>query len=286
MWKLGKEYLQGEQETDCDKPSSIIFIIVGSLALYFAVKFIYLFLLYPFTPHEIGAGGYTGLQSFYVGFISFSSVAIPFLPVLIHLRRTLNCSFTNVFLGKNRFSMIWFFASIAATWAVNFFVLIYFGCKFRSFFPPLDQVIPILLLTLTILFQSLAEELVFRGYFSKAVYLRGLGIISVFIIIPFTFALYHHQFSPDAFLGYFEFGVFFSYFSLRTGGLQLSTAVHFANNSFVVLGGNWIMRTGQSDLLLLQTVEMMVMALLLETVLLISKMRSRNAGDVSSIGNK
>jgi membrane protease YdiL (CAAX protease family) len=156
-----------------------------------------------------------------------------------------------------------------------------FGREYRGAFPSADQVILIPFLLVAILLQSMAEELVFRGYFSKAVYLFSRSIVPVFVVIPVLFALYHKQFNPVMLLIYCLMGVFHSYVTLRTGGLQVSTALHFANNSFGVLCGNVIKPASLSNTHLLasalvQAVEIVVIALLLEAALRIFGMRGRN----------
>jgi len=286
MWNWGKEYLQIGWDPDSERPSffGIIGNIVGSFALLYGSAFVVSLLLHTFIPSDINNGINPEAKGVYLGAVRFFSAALANIPVLIHLRRTHNWSFKNVFFGKSRFGLVWFFATIVATWAGLILVHIFFGGKFHWFIPNSDSIIPISLLAVAILFQSTAEELVFRGYFSKAVYLLGRGLIPVFITIPLSFSLYHLRFDPAVFLVYLEFGLLFSYLSLRTGGLQLSTAVHFANNSFVVLAGYWIIPTGTANVLLAETIAMIVIILLVETALRISKMSGRSADDLSATG--
>jgi membrane protease YdiL (CAAX protease family) len=280
MWKRGTQYLQIGWDPDSDRPSvfAVMGNIVGSLAFFYGAALV-VSLLMRLVPFDMDRS-FAGSKSFYASIISFASTALAFLPVLLHLRRSLNCSIADVFFGKNR-NPFWFFAGIAITWTILVLGQISVGGKIRWSSPTPEQTILLVPLLLAILFQSTAEELAFRGYFSKAVYLLGRGLIPVFVIVPLAFFLYHQQFNYAAFLFYGGLGVFYSYLSLRTGGLQLSAGAHFANNSFVVLAGNWIVQTQQSNLLLLDGVEMIVVALLLEFALRLSK--SAHADDVSFI---
>ena len=252
--------------------------IVGSLAFFYGSALV-VSLLIGLVPFDMDRS-FTGSKSFYAAIIGFTSTALAFLPVLLHLRRSLKCSIADVFFGKNR-NPFWFFAGIAVTWTILVLGQISAGGRIRWSSPTPEQTILMVPLLLAILFQSTAEELAFRGYFSKAVYLLGRGLIPVFVIVPLAFFVYHQQFNYAAFLVYGGLGVFYSYLSLRTGGLQLSAGAHFANNSFAVLAGNWIVQTRQPNLLLLYAVELIVMALLLEFALRLSKLL--HADDVSFI---
>jgi membrane protease YdiL (CAAX protease family) len=286
MWKSGIAYLQIGWDPSHEKPSffGILGIIIGSAALFFASLVVCTLLFRGFIPVEIKRGPFTEGLGLYPIALYFLSVALGFLPVLIHLRRKLNCSFTDAFLGRNKVNLPLFLASVAATWATYALFQIIFGQEFRWAFPNADQVIPILFLLVFVLFQSAAEELVFRGYFSKAIYSFGRSIFPVFVVIPVTFALYHQKFDPVMLLVYCEAGVLHSYLSLRTGDLQVSTALHFANNSYAVLTGNVmkaasLSNTGLLASVLAQAMKFVVIALLLETALRIWGMRGRKADE-------
>lgn len=269
MWNLGKAYLQIGWDPFREKLGifDIFGNIIASVFLFFASLCVFTLFSSVFIPEHPRGTAYTGLQALYAASQPFLYTVIGFLPALMHLRRTLNCSFTDMFLGKSRFNLIWFLASIAVTWVTYVLVQLFFGIEYRWSFSGADQVIPMLLLLVAILFQSMVEELIFRGYFSKAVYLLGRSIVLIFVVIPLSFALAHLQFERVALLVYCEMGVFFSYLSLRTGSLLVPTAVHFASNSFAVFAMDFATVTGKSSVLLVLTAEMLVIAFFLEAAL-------------------
>lgn len=283
MWDSGKAYLQIGWDPSRERPGAftILGLIIGSAVLFLASLFVCSLLFDGFIPAEIKSGPFTEGLGLYAISLYFLFIALGFLPVLLHLRRKLNCSFTDAFLGRNRLNLPLFFASVAATWATYALFQMALG-KFRWAFPNADQVIPTLFLLVFVLFQSAAEELVFRGYFSKAIYFFSRSIFLVFIVIPVTFALYHQKFDPLMLLVYCEAGVFHSYLSLRTGDLQVSTAFHFANNSFAVLSGSVMKAVSLSntqllEVALVQTARIVVIALLFEAALRIFGMRERSS---------
>jgi membrane protease YdiL (CAAX protease family) len=282
MWDLGKAYLEIGWNSSRERPSvfTILGIVIGSALLFLASLIVCSLLFRGFIPEQIKGGLYTKGSGLYRVLPIFLSVALGFLPVLMHLRRKLNCSFTDAFLGKNRLNLPWFLGTVAVTWATYALVEMSFDHGFRWAFPSADQVILIPFLLVAILFQSMAEELFFRGYFSKALYFFGRSIVPVFVVSPVLFALYHQQFNPVMLLYYGGVGVFYSYVSLRTGGLQISTALHFSNNSFAVLAGSLVNPASLSNPQLLQVglvraVQIVVTALLLEAALRFWGMRER-----------
>lgn len=193
------------------------------------------------------------------------------IPVLMYLRRTVHCSFLSIFCGIKKFGWLWSFTSIIVSWFILIFVRICFGFKFQWMFPNGDQYIIIFLLIVTITAQSFVEEVIFRGYLSKAIYISFRRVMAVFVSVPIMFTLYHLEFTLVLFLLYLEGGIFFSYLAMRTGGLQLSTAVHVAINAFAVLGGNFVAPVGRPNILLLQTIALMAMAFLLEAGMFVAR---------------
>jgi membrane protease YdiL (CAAX protease family) len=291
MWNLGRAYLQIGWGASDERPGffSVLGIIIGSAVLLYASAFVCSLVFLGFSPVKIKSGADIGGQGLSSIALFFLFAALCILPVLLHLRRKLNCSFTDMFLGKNQFNLPWFLGTVAVTWATYVLVGMCFALVQTSSghdhswaLPHIDQPILIPFLLVAILLQSTAEEMVFRGYFSKAVYLFSRSIVPVFVVIPVLFALGHPHFNPIMLLMYGEAGVFCSYVSLRTGGLQVPAAFHFANNSLAALSGAVIRPASQSSAQLLhsvlvQAVELVVIALIFEAALRWFGMKERRS---------
>ncbi len=80
-----------------------------------------------------------------------------------------------------------------------------------------------------------AEELMFRGWLLRqlaAFSRRPLVLIGVTAIV---FSAAHFDFTPEVFLNHAVMGAGFAYMTLRSGGIELSTGAHAANNILFIL---------------------------------------------------
>jgi len=92
-----------------------------------------------------------------------------------------------------------------------------------------------ILCALAFLPAAMGEEILFRGWL-----LRQLGGVirswgPLMLLNGAIFAAAHLDFAPEAFLERWIMGAGFTYMTLRLGGVELSSGVHFANNLIIVL---------------------------------------------------
>ena len=92
-----------------------------------------------------------------------------------------------------------------------------------------------LIIVLTTPLQAAGEEFAFRGYLGQAIGAWVKFPIVSMIITSTAFALAHGGQSAPLFLDRFGFGMVAAYLVLRTGGLEVSIALHTVNNLAALL---------------------------------------------------
>lgn len=92
-----------------------------------------------------------------------------------------------------------------------------------------------ILMSLLLVPAAAAEEILFRGWLLKQVGAFSRRPVVIIAVTAVAFSAIHLDFNPDSFLARVIMGAGFAYMTLRLGGIELSTAVHAANNILILL---------------------------------------------------
>ena len=93
----------------------------------------------------------------------------------------------------------------------------------------------VLLIFLLTPFQSMSEEMMFRGYLSQAVGSMFRNPWPGVIGSSLLFAFFHGSQNPQLFISRFAFGMVVGWLVVRTGGLEAAIGAHVTNNVFSFL---------------------------------------------------
>jgi len=99
---------------------------------------------------------------------------------------------------------------------------------------------------------AICEEIMFRGYIQRQ-FERSIGVVGAIVVTGIIFGLYHLRLTQAIPLALI--GIYLSYLTWRTGSLWPAVIVHFANNAFSIILGDYVARQPDMDMETLENVD-------------------------------